>query len=151
MLMRFVYGYLPPLLQTQDLHWKHIRILNCTFHLFEKISDINSSWQEILSGVRQDSILGLLLLHIDCNIDICDITHWHMRSAFGRIAISQIRRKTADHICQRENFKVLNTLEDGSPNFFKSFSGYKLKANASKSHLLIAWWKQACKCRYITD
>ena len=109
--MRFVYDYLTSRKQRT------------------KISDTYSSWQEILSGVPQGSILGPLLFNIDiCNLffikEDCDIANY--------------ADDNTPYLSGKNVEEVLNGLENVSSNLFQWFTENELKGNASKCHLLIS-------------
>ena len=94
-----------------------------------KISDTYSSWQEILSGVPQGSILGPLLF----NIDICGLFF-----IIKDCDIANYADDNTPYLSRKNVEEVLNGLENVSSNLFQWFAENKLKGNATKCDLLIS-------------
>ena len=92
-----------------------------------KINMSLSSWEEIIFGVPQGSILGPLLL----NIFVCDLFFIMKETDFSSYADDNTSR-TADTIEE-----VTKLLECDSAMLFKWFSGNQMKAIISNCHLLI--------------
>ena len=101
--------------------------LTCRKQRF-KTSDTYSSWQEILSGVPQGSILEPLLF----NIDICDL--FFIIEVFD---IANYADENTPYLSGKNVEEVLNGLENVSSNLFQWFTENELKGHASKCHLLI--------------
>ena len=94
-----------------------------------KVCDSYSTWQEILFGVPQGSILGPLLF----NIFICDL--------FLFVTDTDIASYADDntpYVSAHEPQEVINKLESISANMFKWFKHNGMKANADKCHLLLS-------------
>ena len=92
-----------------------------------KRSDIYSSWQEILSGVPQGSVLGPLLF----NIDICDLFF-----IIEDCDIANYADNNTPYFSQKNIEEVLNGLENVSSKLFQWFTVNELKENVSKCHKL---------------
>ena len=93
-----------------------------------KINMSYSSWEEIVFGVPQGSILGPLLF----NIFMCDLFFIMKETDFSSYADDNTPYRTADTI--EEELKLL---ERDSTMLFKWFSDNQVKANISKCHLLV--------------
>ena len=87
-----------------------------------------SSWEEIIFGVPQGSILGPLLF----NIFLCDLFFIMKETDFSSVADDNTPYRTADTIEE-----VIKLLEGDSTMLFKWFSDNQMKANISKCHLLV--------------
>ena len=109
--VRFVYDYLTSLKQRT------------------KISDTYSSWQEILSGVPQGSILGPLLF----NNAICDLFF-----IIQDCNIANYADGNTPYLNGKNVEEVLKGLENVSSNLFQWFTENELKGNTSKCYLLIS-------------
>ena len=94
-----------------------------------KISDTCSSWQEILLGVSQGSILGPLLF----NIYICDLFF-----IIEDCDIANYADDNTPYLRGKNVEEILNGLENVVPNLFRWFTENELKGNTSKCHLLIS-------------
>ena len=88
-----------------------------------------SSWEEILFGVPQGSILGPLLL----NIFLCDVFFIMNETEIASYADDN----TPYTSCQNID-NVIRTLENDSVRLFKWFSNNQMKANKDKCHLLLS-------------
>ena len=93
-----------------------------------KINMSCSSWEEIVFGVPQASILGSLLF----NIFLCDLFFLMRETDFSSYADDNTPYRTADTIKE-----VIKLLERDSAMLFKWFSDSQMKANISKCHLLV--------------
>ena len=87
-----------------------------------------SSWEEILFGVPQVSILGPLLF----NIFLCDVFFIMNETEIASYADDN----TPYTSCQNID-NVIRTLENDSVRLFKWFSNNQMKANKDKCHLLL--------------
>ena len=94
-----------------------------------KINLSYSSWEEILFGVPQGSILGPLLF----NIFLCDMFFELSQTDFASYADDNTPYAEADNIDE-----VITILENDSIQLFKWFSDNQMKANKDKCHLVIS-------------
>ena len=94
-----------------------------------KINMSYSSWEEILFGVPQGSILGPLLF----NIFLCDMFFELSQTDFASYADDNTPYAEADNIDE-----VITILENDSIQLFKWFSDNQMKANKDKCHLVIS-------------
>ena len=86
-----------------------------------------SSWEEIVFGVPQGSILGPLL----SNIFLCDLFFIINETDFSSSADDNTPYRTADGVGE-----VIKLLEHDTKMLFKWFSDNQMKANINKCHLL---------------
>ena len=93
-----------------------------------KINMSYSSWEDIIFGVPQGSILGTLLF----NIFLCDLFFIMKETDFSSDADDNTPYRTADTIEE-----VIKLLERDSTMLFKWFSDNQMRANISKCHLLV--------------
>ena len=93
-----------------------------------KINMSYSSWEEIIFGVPQGSILGPLLF----NIFLYDLFFIMKETDFSSYADDNTPYVTADTIEE-----VIKLLERESTMLFNWFSDNQMKANISKCHLLV--------------
>ena len=94
-----------------------------------KISGNYSSLVEILFGIPQGSILGPLLF----NIYLCDLFF----NDFD-ITIASFADDTTPYVCSPSISSVIDALQVNGSKIFYWFNINSLKANASKSHLLLS-------------
>ena len=87
-----------------------------------------SSWEEIVFGVLQGSILGSLLF----NIFLCDLFSIMKKADFSSYADDNTPYRTAEFTDE-----VIKLLEGDSTMLVKWFSDNQRKANISKCHLLV--------------
>ena len=92
-----------------------------------KINSDYSSWEEILFGVPQGSILGPLLF----NIFLCDLFLIMDNIDFASYADDNTPYTTGDSIEE-----VIQKLENASKALFQWFSDNQMKANPDKCHFL---------------
>ena len=90
------------------------------------MNDTYSSWPEIILGIPQGSILGLLLF----NIFLCNFFQF-----FSDLDIAKYADDNNPHPTNITLNKVLHDLEKMSDTLFKWFTDNLLKANPEKSHL----------------
>ena len=88
-----------------------------------------SSWEEILFGVPQGSILGPLLF----NIFLCDKFFELSQTNFASYADDNTQYVEGSNIDE-----VITILENDSVQSFKWFSDNHVKANKDKCHLVIS-------------
>ena len=92
-----------------------------------KIGSSYSPYLDLLVGVPQGSILGLLLFNIYiCNLFLCDC----------ETNIINYADDTTLYACQPNKDLVLSKVEKGTSTVFTWFKNNYLKANSGKSHLL---------------
>ena len=94
-----------------------------------KVNSSYSSWEEILSGVPQGSILGPLLF----NIFLCDMSFIMNDIDFASYADDNTPYVSSDSIED-----VIRILENDSIKLFKWFCDTMMKANKDKCHLIIS-------------
>ena len=93
-----------------------------------KIKSSYSSWEEILFGVPQGSILGHLLF----TIFLCDMFFVVSQTDFAAYADDNTSYVEGNYIDE-----VINMLENDSVQLFKWFSDNQMKANKDKCHLIV--------------
>jgi hypothetical protein len=93
-----------------------------------KINNSYSSWEEIIFGVPQGSILGPLLF----NIFICDLFIILCDYDFASYADDN-----TPYVCGKNMNEVISSLENVSLRLFKWFTDNEMKANPEKCHLLL--------------
>ena len=86
------------------------------------------SWEEIVFGAPQGSVLGHLLF----KIFLCDIFFIMKETDFSSYADDHTPYRSADTIEE-----VIKLLERASTMMFKWFSDNQIRANISKCHLLV--------------
>ena len=94
-----------------------------------KINSSYSSWEEILSGVPQGSILRPLRF----NIFLCDMFFVLSQTDFASYAEDNTPYVEANNIDE-----VITILQNNSIQLFKWFSDNQMKANKDKCHLVIS-------------
>ena len=98
-----------------------------------KIGDSYSSWQEILYGVPQGSILGPLLF----NVDLCDLF-----ITMSQYDIADYADDNMPYVSGRNIKEVVASLEEVSEVVFQWFRDNQFLGNASKCHVLLSTDKQ---------
>ena len=94
-----------------------------------KIDNAYSSWQNILYGVPQGSILGPLLF----NIDLCNLFF-----VMNHEDIVNYADDNTPYVSGKNIDEVVRFLEESSRVIFKWFSDNQFQANASKCHVLLS-------------
>ena len=94
-----------------------------------KINSAYSSWEEILFGVPQGTILGPLL----SNIFLCDLFYMMSDTDFASYADDNTTYISADTIDE-----VIKRLEAASGKLFKWFADNQMKANQDKCRLIVS-------------
>ena len=98
-----------------------------------RIGDPYSSWQEILYGVPQGSILGPLLF----NEDLCDLF-----ITTSRYEIANYADDNTPYGSGRNIEEVVTSLEEVSEAIFQWFRDNQLQGNANKCNVLLSTGKQ---------
>ena len=98
-----------------------------------KIADSYSSWQEILYGVPQGSILGPLLF----NADLCDLF-----ITMSQYDIANYADNHTPFVSGRNIEEVVASLEEVSEVIFQWFRDNPFQGNASKCRVLLSTDKQ---------
>ena len=99
-----------------------------------KVNESYSSWDKILFGVPQGSILGPLLF----NIFICDMFYF-----LDDYNVANYADDSTPFSARENNELVIKDLEESSAILFQWLKDNSMKINTSKSHLLMAGNKQA--------
>ena len=94
-----------------------------------KVNSCYSSWDEILFGVPQGSILRPLLL----NIFLCD-----MFFVMKDIDFASYTDDNTPYVSSDSIEDVIRILENDSIKLFKRFSDNMIKANKDKCHLIVS-------------
>lgn len=95
-----------------------------------KIDHVYSSWEEILFGVPQGSILGPLLF----NIFVCDLFDFIDDS----VNIGSYADDTTPYVSGKNTKEIIDALEKTSVDMLAWFGFNGMKANPDKCHLLIS-------------
>ena len=109
------------------LRWIHSYLTNRIQRA--RVKGDYSSWEEILFGVPQGSILGPLLF----NIFLCDLFLIMKETSFASYADDNTPYVTAENLDE-----VIKSLEKDSIKLFQWFSDNQMKANHDKCHLLVS-------------
>ena len=99
-----------------------------------KVGSSYSSWEEIVSGVPQGSILGPLLF----NIFLCDLFLEHEGYFFSNYADD-----TTPYVVANNTIEVVENLTNITQKLFTWFANNHMKANPSKCHLLLSTQEEA--------
>ena len=99
-----------------------------------KINMSYSSWEEILFGVPQGSILGPLLF----NIFLCDMFFELRQTDFGNYADDNTPYPEADNIDEVITILIYYNYYNDSIQLFKWFFDNQMKANKVKCHFVIS-------------
>ena len=94
-----------------------------------KINQAYSSWEEILFGVPQGSILGPILF----NIFLSDLFLVVQNVDFASYADDNTIYDAGDNIDE-----VIFSLQESSKKLFKWFADNQMKANENKCHLIVS-------------
>ena len=92
-----------------------------------KINTAYSSWEEILFGVSQRSILGPLLF----NIFLCDLF-----LIMNKVDFSSYADDNTSYVIVNGIKKAINSLKEASDKLSYWFANSQMKANPDKCHLL---------------
>ena len=95
-----------------------------------KIDHIYSSWEEILFGVPQGSILGPLLF----NIFVCDLFDFINND----VNIGSYADDTTPYVSAKTNEEIIESLENTSADMLSWFAYNGMKANPDKCHILLS-------------
>ena len=95
-----------------------------------KINHFYSSWEEVIFGVLQGSILGPLLF----NIFACDLFDF----IDNDVNIGSYAHDTTPYVSAKNNEEVIKALENTSVDMLSWFAFNGMKANPDKCHLLLS-------------
>ena len=95
-----------------------------------KIDKVYSSWEEILFGVPQGSILGPLLF----NIFVCDLFDFIDYD----VNVASYADDNTPYVTAKNADEILEALEKTSQDMLLWFSNNVMKANPDKCHLLLS-------------
>ena len=107
------------------LRFVHSYLKNCMQRT--KINSEYSSWKEIMFGVPQGSILGLLLF----NIFLCDLF-----LIMENIDIASYADDNTTYTTGNSTEEVIQKLEDAAKTLFQWFRDNQMEANPDKCHFL---------------
>ena len=99
-----------------------------------KIGSSYSTWENIISGVPQGSILGPLLF----NIFLCDLFLEHENCCYVNYADD-----TTPYIVANNTAEVLEKLTNIMQRLFTWFANIRMEANLGKCHLLLSTQEDA--------
>ena len=99
-----------------------------------KVGSSYSSWENIISGVPQGSILEPLLF----NIILCDLFLEHEEYCFTSYADD-----TTPYVVANNTEEVIENLTNVTQKLFTWFANNQMKANHHKCHLLLSTQEEA--------
>ena len=99
-----------------------------------KVGSSYSSWENIISGVPQGSILGPILF----NIFLCDLFLEHEECCFTNYADD-----TTPYVVANNTEEVIENLTNVTQKLFTWFANNQMKANHDKCHLLLSTQEEA--------
>ena len=117
-----------------NAYWFDMKALNFIYDYLRnrkqrtKADNTYSSWQNILFGVLQESVLGPLLF----NIDLCDLL-----LIMNHVDIAHYANDNTPYVYGKNIDEVVRFWEESSHVIFKWFSDNQFQANASKCHVLL--------------
>ena len=100
----------------------------------QKVRSSYSSWENIIAGVPQGSILGPLLF----NIFLCDLFLEHEECCFTNYADD-----TIPYVVANNTEEVIENLTNVTQKLFTRFANNQMKENHDKCHLLLSTQEEA--------